>query len=138
MEVKEKRKKLAEVSKNIEEIDTTRDYITTFLKMLVGDNVTSNVSEIVFAWNPAQDTKIAAMLPLIRPTGPMPSDPEEEVPVEVMGAQLSFTTPAKPEEIYISSISLDNTMLIRVLGKIKTDLRLRQKELESEFTELAK
>ena len=68
----------------------------------------------------------------------MPSDPEEEVPVEVMGAQLSFTTPAKPEEIYISSISLDNTMLIRVLGKIKTDLRLRQKELESEFTELAK
>ena len=138
METKEKRKRLAGVSKNIEEIDVTRDYITTFLKMLVDDNVISSVSEIVFAWNPVQDTKIGMMLPLVRPTGPMPQSPDEEVPVEVMGAQLSFITPAKPEEIYISSISLDNTMLIRVLEKIKIDLRLRQKELESEFSELAK
>ena len=138
MEAKEKRKKLANLTKNMEEIDLSVDHINTFLKMIVADGVKSNIAEIIFAWNPKQDTKIAAMLPLIRPIGPPPQSPDEEVEVEVLGAQLSFTAPAQPEEIYISSISLDNTMLIRALGKIKTDLLLRQKELNGELTNLMK
>ena len=139
MNAKEKRKLLADITTNMEEIDLSVDHITDFLKRIVGDNVTSDIGEIVFAWNPKQDTKIASMLPLVRATGPPPEDPEDDMPpVEVVGMQMSFYDPAQPEEIYVSSISLDNTMIIRVLEKIKTDLLLRQKELDKELTDLMK
>lgn len=134
MEVKEKRRQMADLTKQLETIDRTTDSIDEFLEEIVGDEAKKTVSQIIFVWDREEDVMLSSFLPLVRPLGPPDKEGKQEV--DVMGMQIAFSYPLDPDTVHTSSVTVDHIMLIRALEHLKKDLIHRQVLLDKQLTKI--
>jgi len=137
MELKEKRKIVADVAVDQEAIDTGIDMINDLLTRIVDDNVTSDTAQMLFVFNAQENVWVAHSAPMI--IGQPPPPPEQEpAPMQMMGMNIQFADVLLLDETLTSAYALTHKMLIRMLTLLKSDMGREQKKLDRKMAKLMK
>lgn len=135
--IKEHRKKMADLTSDIQDIDQTVEQLNSLLAMAVADDVSSEVGQLMFIFNPHENIYIAGASPLVLAPNNLQLNELQE-PQQIIGMHLQFTDPVLKNTTYSSSISMENSMLIRALSHLKNDLLNEQKNLDEKLDDLIK
>lgn len=135
MEKKEHRKKMADLTADIGDIDDTVDQINVILGEMVADDVQSDIGQMMFLFNPVENVYIAGAAPLVIQQAKAPEG-EEQPPLQMVGMNIQFVDNLLMKETISSSFTMHHGMLIRALTALKKDLGKEQKKLDLKLDEL--
>lgn len=135
MNHKERRKKQADLSVTIEELDNAIEIINEFMTFMSDDDVKSQRGQMYIVFSKEKDVQFQSIYPMVDMKH-QPPDPE--VAPKMSAVQLTFSEPMESDPFFGASFGMDNITMIRAMETIKKDHQSKLEKFETELSDLIK
>ena len=128
---------MAELTAAMNHIDNSIEALEEIMRRMCGDNVESDLAQIMVLASETEDVGISRSVALV-PTTPrmMMPDEEEEDSSRAFGMQTTFVNPLDMEHVHNIFVTVTNTVLIKTMSQLKGNLLAEQDALNQKLQEL--
>lgn len=135
MDIKDKRRKLADMAVRVNELDYVIDSLNHTMKGLTGDDVESDSACLMLVWDKKNNVDIRQIIPAT--VAPPQVNGPDDIPVyPINGVNIVFQVPLSSDTVSFNSVTMDQNTLIKAITNIRNNLRKKLKCTEAEIQEL--
>jgi len=129
---------MAELTAAMNHIDNSIEALEEIMRGMCGDNVESELAQIMVLASEKEDVGISRSVALV-PTTPrmmMPDEEEDDDSSRAFGMQTTFVNPLDMEHAHNIFVTVTNTVLIKTMSQLKGNLLAEQDALNQKLQEL--